>query len=382
MSNGRDKFQADQPPTGHAQLGQSPLADMSRRNQDIFQQIVEAYLDTGAPIGSRTLSQSGGMSLSAASIRNVMADLEHAGLLYAPHKSAGRIPTHEGLRLFVDGLLQIGDLSSDERVRIDAELAGAEQARSIEDMLRETTQALSGLSQCASIVAVAPEIADPVDESLKQIEFVHLGSGQALVVIVTQSGRVENRVIEIPFDLPPSALQQAGNFLNARIAGRSLSSVAGYLQEELTRAKAELDRLSAKVVEDGLADLVSSGQAGSNSAASDGLLIVRGHANLLENVTAVEDLERVRQLFADLETKSGMLDLLQAARHADGVRMFIGAENPLFSLSGSSVIISPYKDSKERIIGMIGVIGPTRLNYGRIIPMVDYTAQAISRLLK
>lgn len=358
------------------------LTDMSRRNLQIFQQIVESYLDTGVPIGSRTLSQLGGVGLSPASIRNVMADLEQAGLLYAPHKSAGRIPTHEGLRLFVDGLLQIGDLSTDERVRIDAQLAGAGQASSLEDMLRETTQALSGLSQCAGIVAVTPEADMQADEALKQIEFVHLGNGQALVVIVTQSGRVENRVIPIPLDLPPSALQQAGNFLNARITGRSLSTIATHLNEELTRAQAELDRLAAKVVEDGLADFVTGSGTGGQTATTDGLLIVRGHANLLENVNAAEDLERVRQLFADLETKSGMLDLLTAARDADGVRMFIGAENPLFSLSGSSVIISPYKDSSDRIIGMIGVIGPTRLNYGRIIPMVDYTAQAISRLLK
>ncbi len=356
------------------------LADMSRRNQDIFQQIVEAYLDTGAPIGSRTLSRLDGMGLSPASIRNVMADLEHAGLLYAPHKSAGRIPTHEGLRLFVDGLLQIGDLSADDRVRIDAHLAGAEQAKSIEDMLRETTQALSGLSHCAGIVAVAPEDAQPQDEALKQIEFVHLGPGQALAVIVTQSGRVENKVIQIPLDLPPSALQQASNFLNARIGGQSLGTISTRLADELARAKAELDRLAAKVVEDGLADWVGEGPGKNNSP--DGLLIVRGHANLLDNVTAAEDLERVRQLFADLETKSGMLELLQSARDADGVRMFIGAENPLFSLSGSSVIVSPYKDAQDRIIGMIGVIGPTRINYGRIIPMVDYTAQVISRLIK
>lgn len=369
--------------TGTEQLGSgaSVLADMSRRNQDIFQQIVEAYLDTGTPIGSRTLSRLSGLDLSPASIRNVMADLEQAGLLYAPHKSAGRIPTHEGLRLFVDGLLQVGELTADDRVRIDAELAGAEQAKSIEDMLRETTQALSGLSQCAGIVAVAPEEAARADEALKQIEFVHLGPGQALVVIVTQSGRVENKVIQIPLDLPPSALQQASNFLNARIVGQSLGTISVRLTDELTRARAELDRLAAKVVEDGFADWVGEG-AGGKAPAADGLLIVRGHANLLDNVTAAEDLERVRQLFADLETKSGMLELLQSARDADGVRMFIGAENPLFSLSGSSVIVSPYKDAQDKIVGMIGVIGPTRLNYGRIIPMVDYTAQVMSRLLK
>ena len=358
------------------------ISDLNQRSRDIFRAIVETYLDTGSPVGSRTLSKHGAITLSPASIRNVMADLEELGLLAAPHTSAGRIPTDIGLRLFVDGLLEVGDLTSDEQKAIEAEIATRHGGRNLEGMLEEATNLLSGLSHCASLVLVPPEAETAADEPLRHIEFVHIGPGQALVVLVTESGRVDNKLITVPLGLPQSALREASNFVNAHVIGRSIRQARTAITQEIERKQAELDKLTAKVVDDGLAQWA--GDEGSNTPPdlTASTLIVRGQANLLENLTALEDLERVRQLFADLESQKGMLDILGLAQDADGVRIFIGAESQLFSLSGSSVIVSPYRDSSQSIVGVIGVIGPTRLNYGRIIPMVDYTAKLIGSLMR
>ncbi len=342
------------------------LDDLNTRSRDIFRQVVETYLETGEPVGSRTLSRIVGLGLSPASIRNVMADLEDAGLLAAPHTSAGRIPTHFGLRLFVDGLLEIGDLSTEERRNLDAQCRAA--GRRTEDMLSEATAALSGLSHCAGMVLV-PKSNAP----LQHIEFVSIGIGRGLVVLVAEDGTVENRVIDLPIGLPPSALTQATNYLSARIIGRTFEDARALIERELAERQTELDQLASGVVAAGLATW--SGDDGNSG------LIIRGLGNLLDDVAARDDLERIRRLFDDLETKKDLVKLLDLARAAEGVRIFIGAENNLFSLSGSSVIVSPYTDEQQKIIGVIGVIGPTRLNYARIIPMVDYTAKMIGRLL-
>ena len=344
------------------------ITELNERSREIFRHIVDAYVETGEPIGSRTLSRRLGTALSPATIRNVMADLEDAGLLAAPHTSAGRIPTEAGLRLFVSGLLEIGGLSADERASIDSQCAAT--GRSLAQMLEEATAALSGLSQCAGLV-IAPKF----DRSLKHIEFVPLGPGRALVVMVTEDGMVENRVIDVPIGLPPSNLTSAGNYLNARVSGRTLGEVRVRIDQELEAHRAQLDELTTRVVEAGLAVW-----AGSENG-RDGHLIVRGQANLLDNVTAIEDLERIRALFQALEAKEAMAKLLDAANEADGVQIFIGAESNLFSVAGCSVIIAPYTDKRERIVGAIGVIGPTRINYARIIPLVDYTAKVIGRLI-
>src|SRR6266851_4941206 len=303
----------------------SPISDLSERSREIFRLIVDGYVQTGEPIGSRTLSRLLGQNLSPATIRNVMADLEEAGLLYAPHTSAGRLPTEAGLRLFVHGLLEIGNLAEDERHNIESLCAA--RGRSLAQALEEATTALSGLSHCAGIVVVPKQ-----ERPLKHIEFVHLGPGRALVVLVTEDGLVENRVIE-----------------------------------------AQLDELTSRVVSSGLACW-----AGGEGASA---LIVRGQANLLEDVTALADLERLRSLFEMLETKETVLRLLDASKKAEGVQIFIGAESHLFGVAGCSLIIAPYQNSRERIIGAIGVIGPTRINYARIIPMVDYTAKMIGRIM-
>jgi heat-inducible transcriptional repressor len=344
------------------------ITELNERSREIFRRIVEAYVETGEPIGSRTLSRLLDTALSPATIRNVMADLEEAGLLAAPHTSAGRIPTEAGLRLFVNGLLEIGGLSAEERASIDAQVAAT--GRSLAQALGEATAALSGLSRCAGLV-IAPKL----DRSLKHIEFVPLGPGRALVVMVTEDGMVENRVIDVPIGMPPANLTTAGNYLNARLAGRNLGEVRGVIERELEAHRAQLDALTSRVVEAGLAVWAGSDGGG------DGQLIVRGQANLLGDVTAIEDLERIRALFQALEAKEAMAKLLDAANLADGVQIFIGAESNLFSVAGCSVIIAPYTDRREQIVGAIGVIGPTRINYARIIPLVDYTAKVIGRLI-
>nr|WP_321393434.1 heat-inducible transcriptional repressor HrcA [Emcibacter sp.] len=343
---------------------------MNDRSRDIFRHIVDAYLLTGDPVGSRTLSRILTSPLSPASIRNVMADLEDSGLIYSPHTSAGRIPTELGLRLFVDGLLEVGNLSEDERTNI--RIKCHEKGSRLDEILPQATSLLSGLSQCASIV-VAPKY----ERQLKHIEFVHIGPGRALVVLVSEGDDVENRIIEVPQGLTPAALVQAGNYLNARMVGRTFAEAQKVIQKELREQKAELDKLTQQVVEQGLAVRAGSGKG---SPAPE-TLIVRGRANLLENLEAREDLERIRTLFDDLETKNELVNLLDLAKNAEGVRIFIGSENKLFSLSGSSVIASPYMDADNNILGVIGVIGPTRLNYARIIPIVDYTAKVIGNIL-
>ena len=346
------------------------LAQLNDRSRDIFRCLVESYLESGEPVGSLNLSRSRNISLSPASIRNVMADLEQAGLIYAPHTSAGRLPTEAGLRLFVDAILEIGDLSAEERGRIHAELRASGNKKPIENVLNEASSLLSGLSQGAGIV-----LASKRDAKLKHIEFVPLDAVRALVVLVTEDGAVENRIIDLPLGLPPSALTEAGNFLNSFLRGQNLDEARMIIEKNLKEHRAALDTLTAKLVEQGLASL---------SEAPDGqskLLIVHGHANLLQNVSAMNDLERVRLLFEDLERGEDIIALLNAAKTAEGVRIFIGSENKLFSLSGSSVIAAPFRNENQKIIGVLGIIGPTRLNYGRIVPMVDYTAKLVSQLI-
>jgi heat-inducible transcriptional repressor len=348
---------------------QSGLAQLNERSRDIFRQIVESYLATGEPVGSRNISRLIAMPLSPASVRNVMSDLEQLGLIYAPHTSAGRLPTELGLRFFVDALMQVGDLTEPERQSIEAQLASVGRAQSVEAALGEALTRLSGLTRAASVVLTAK-----ANVRLKHIEFVQLEPERALAVLVSEDGQVENRVLTLPPGVPSSALHEASNFLNARIRGRTLAEARLELEQAMAAKRNELDQLTQKVIAAGLASW-------SGGVSEDRQLIVRGQANLLEDLHALEDLERVRLLFDDLETKRGVIDLLGRAETAEGVRIFIGSENKLFSMSGSSTIIAPYRDGAGHIVGVLGVIGPTRLNYARVIPMVDYTARVLSRML-
>jgi heat-inducible transcriptional repressor len=346
---------------------QTAIGALSERSRDIFRQIVDAYVESGEPVGSRTLSRRLGLGLSPATIRNTMAELEEAGLLYAPHTSAGRLPTEQGLRLFVDGLLEVGRLSEVERESLEARCANA--GRSLPQLLEEASTALSGLSRCAGLV-----LAPKTERALKHVEFVNLAPGRALVVLVTETGMVENRIIEVPIGIPASALVTAGSYLSSRVVGRTLDEAKAALAQDMETNRAELDEITARLIEAGLATWAGGGERG-------GALIVRGQANLLEDISALEDLERVRTLFEMLETKDSMLRLVEAANRGEGVQIFIGAGNPLFGVAGCSVVIAPYLNSREQIVGAIGVIGPTRINYARIIPMVDYTAKVIGRFI-
>ncbi|MFP3942725.1 MAG: heat-inducible transcriptional repressor HrcA [Alphaproteobacteria bacterium] len=353
--------------------GKTPtVADLNERSREIFRRIVENFLETGEPMGSRTVSRVLPMALSPASVRNVMSDLEQLGLLYAPHTSAGRLPTELGLRMFVDGLLEVGDLSEEERENIERQLSGTSSDRTVEDMLSEVSRTLSGLSHCAGLVT-APKLNTT---GLKHIEFVSVGPGRTLVVMVSENGNVENRIIDAPAGITPSALAEASNYLNARLRGRTLKETREQILQEIAERKTQIDQISARIVEAGLAKW-----SGEGDGSEERTLIVRGQSNLLEDLNALEDLERIRRLFDDLESKRDLIGLLDLAREADGVRIFIGSETQLFGLSGSSLIVSPYMNARQKIVGVIGVIGPTRLNYARIVPMVDYTAKIMSRLL-
>ncbi len=341
------------------------VTELSERSREIFREIVDAYVETGEPVGSRTLSRRLSVALSPATVRNVMSDLEEAGLLYAPHTSAGRVPTEEGMQLFVNGLLELGTLGDKERDHIDEQCKVS--GTNIETLLEEASSTLAGLSRCAGLV-----LAPKTQVALKHIEFVPLGASRALVVLVTDDGLVENRVLELPPEVPSSALVEAGNYLNSRLVGRTLEDARAQVLTDIEGKRIQLDELTQKVVAAGLATW---------AGGKGGQLIVRGQSHLLEDVTVLTDLDRIRALFDALETREHLLRLLDLTNHADGVQIFVGAQNELFSVSGCSMIVAPYTNSADRIVGAIGVIGPTRMNYARIIPMVDYTAKVIGRLI-
>ncbi|MFM9851486.1 MAG: heat-inducible transcriptional repressor HrcA [Sphingomonadaceae bacterium] len=339
--------------------------ELTDRARDVFRVVVESYLGSGSPVGSRTISKLGAMNLSPASIRNVMQDLEELGLLAAPHISAGRMPTESGLRLFVDGMMQAAEPSADERAAIEARVA---TPGPIEDALAAATSALSGLSACAGIILVPTR-----EPRLKQFAFVPLSAEQALAVLVGDDGSVENRIIKIPGGMPPSALNEAGNYMTARLGGMTLADASALMAREIGRERATLDRTAQTLIASGLAIWTT-------DIAHRPVLIVRGAANLIDESTA-SNLERVRLLLDEIEGKEEIARLLDSARDGSATKIFIGAENKMFALSGSSVIAAPYHGRDGRVVGVVGVIGPTRLNYARVVPMVDFTAQTLSRLM-
>ena len=348
--------------------GSTSIETLNTRSREVFRLLVESYLDTGDPVGSRTLTRTMNESVSAATIRNVMQDLEHLGLLDSPHVSAGRIPTQFGLRMFVDGLLEVGDISTDERRTIDASMQS--NSDDITSALDRAGSLLSGLTQSASVV-LAPKTEAPI----KHIEFVSLSPDKALVVLVMADGQVENRIFTPPLGQTPSAMREAANFLNAVMAGHTVSDLKSVVETEIGRRRQELDVLATKLIEAGVAVWADEGFGGPER------LIVRGRSNLIDESVSEADLERVKSLFDDLERKQDIAQFLDLTEQGDGVRIFIGSENKLFSLSGSSLVVSPYMNADRKVIGAVGVIGPTRLNYGRIVPIVDYTAQLVSRMM-
>jgi heat-inducible transcriptional repressor len=344
------------------------LSTMDARAREVFRELVESYLTTGEPVGSRTLSRLGGLGLSPASIRNTMADLVALGLLDSPHAMAGRRPTQQGLRFFVDSLLQLGDVPEEEKREIDARIARA--GTNPQEVMGAASDLLSGLAGGAGLV-VTPERDAPV----RHAEIVSIGADQALLVLVFEDNQVENRVIALPPDLPAGALAEAANYLNARFKGRTLAEARAAATEALAHDRAALDQAAAKLVESGLVEWSGEDPTLGRS------LIVRGRGNLLQDQQAIADLERARRLFDDLEKTRELIQVLDLAKASDAVRVFIGSENPLFSLSGSSLIVAPYMNAERKVVGALGVIGPTRLNYARVIPVVDYTARVVGRVL-
>jgi heat-inducible transcriptional repressor len=347
-------------------MASTPVSELSERTRDVFRMVVENYIQAGLPVGSRTISKLPGVNLSPASIRNVMQDLEELGLLSHPHTSAGRVPTESGLRLFVDGMMQAAEPSADERAAIEARLERG--GGPIEEALAAATSALSGLSACAGIVLVPKR--EPV---LRQLGFVQLSPSQALAVMVGAEGTVENRVVDLPPGVTASSLTEVGNYVSSRLSGLTLQQGRARLAEEISAGKAALDQTARELIDRGLA-------LWSEDGAQRPVLIVRGQANLLDQGAAA-DLERIRQLLDELEGKEEIVRLLDSARAGHGMKIFIGSENKLFALSGSSVIAAPYRGGDGKVVGVVGVIGPTRLNYARVVPMVDFTAQALSRLM-
>jgi heat-inducible transcriptional repressor len=345
--------------------GSKILSEMNDRSREVFRRVVEGYLESGDPVGSRTLTRSMSEKLSAATIRNVMQDLEFLGLLDSPHISAGRIPTQMGLRMFVDSLLEVGTVAEEDRERIDATLGQNDQ--DVTSLLDHIGAALSGITRGASLV-LAPKVEAPI----RHIEFVSLSQDRALVVLVFGNGQVENRIFTPPPGQTPSSMREAANFLNALAEGKTLTELRRTMTSEISKRRQEIDSLARDLVESGLAVWENPGETSER-------LIVRGRANLLEQEST--DIDRVRTLFDDLERKRDIADFLELAETGEGVRIFIGSENKLFSLSGSSLVVSPYMNADRKIIGAVGVIGPTRLNYGRIVPIVDYTAQLVGRLM-
>ena len=346
-------------------MSSPPISELTDRAREIFRLVVEGYLESGQPVGSKTLAHDSGVNLSPASIRSVLADLEQLGLLAAPHTSAGRMPTESGLRIFVDGMMRVAEPTAEERARIEQRLS---DPGPIEAALEQASTVLSDLSGAAGMVMVPTR-----EQRLAQFSLVNLGQGRALAVLVSEDGGVENRVVDLGVHASPSALEQASNYVTARLAGRTLAEAAAVMRAEISAGQSQLDKVSSDLVQRGLA-------VWSEDAARRPVLIVRGASNLLDDA-ALGDIERVRQLLDDLENKQSVAELLESAREADATRIFIGSENRLFALSGSSVIASPYRDREGRVVGVLGVIGPTRLNYARVVPMVDLTARSLGKLI-
>jgi heat-inducible transcriptional repressor len=343
------------------------LSDMNDRTREVFRRVVEGYLSSGEPVGSRTLTRTLSEKVSAATVRNVMQDLEHLGLLDSPHVSAGRVPTQLGLRMFVDSLLEVGQVAPEDQERIDATLDTNDH--DVTTLLDEVGAALSVITRGASVV-LAPKREAPI----RHIEFVGLGPDRALVVLVFADGQVENRIFVPPPGQTPSSMREAANFLNSLAEGRTLSELRANMTAEITRRRQEIDSLARELVEGGFAFWENAGEPSER-------LIVRGRSNLIDGVVDQAEIERIRVLFDDLERKRDIAEFLSLTEAGEGVRIFIGSENKLFSLSGSSLVVSPYMNADRKIIGAVGVIGPTRLNYGRIVPIVDYTAQLVGRLV-
>jgi len=340
--------------------------ELSDRSKQIFKGVIESYLDSGEPVGSEALSKKLGINISTSTIRSIMANLQKEGLLFAPHISAGRLPTDKGMRYFVDGVLEFGRLSKSERETIKNQCRS--KGISFEDVLDEASKILSSLSNCAGFV-VAPKY----QNKIKHIEFIRLSSNQIMSIVANENGLVENRILDSNNSYSENTLKQVSNYLNSKFSGKTIDEIKKIISNEIENSQLELNTLSKKLVKEGIIELVPNSEAP--------YIFLHGQSSLLEDNIVTKDLDQMRNIFDDIENKSNFLSVLESTNKGKGVQIYIGAQNFLFNHSGLSMIMAPYINNEQKIIGAIGVLGPMRINYARIVPLVDYTSKVIGRIL-
>ncbi|NUR23060.1 heat-inducible transcriptional repressor HrcA [Frateuria sp.] len=338
--------------------------DLDARARRLLRTLIAQYLADGEPVGSRTLSRSSGLDVSPATIRNIMADLEEAGLVASPHTSAGRVPTPRGLRLFVDSLIELQPLPREEMARLKRELPpGPTTTR---DLLGNVSTLLSAMTHFAGVVTVPRQ----GDFPLRHIDFVPLPDARVLVILVFSDNQVQNRIVQLARPLDGRELEQAANYLNTHFAGLRVDDIRAHLLRELREAGSELNRLVASATE--LAAASFAPQGGED-------VLVSGQTNLM-GYAELADLDRLRELFEAFQKKNELLQLMEVCARAPGVRLFIGEESGFAALDGCSVVTASY-GAQGRVLGAIGVIGPTRMAYERVIPVVQATAGLLSDAL-
>jgi len=347
-------------------MSENLYVELSDRSKQIFKSVVETYLKTGSPSGSETILKKGGVNLSSSSIRLILANLQKEGLLFAPHTSAGRLPTDKGMRFFVDGLLEFGRLSKNEKENIKNQCQS--RGSSFQEVLNEASKTISGLSNCAGIV-VAPKFLNKI----KHIEFIRLNSNQIMSIIASENGLVENRILNSKNNYNESTLKQASNYLNSNFVGKTIDQIKTIISKEIKNTKNKLDSLATKLVNEGIIEIVPNLETP--------YIFLHGQSSLLEEEVISKDLDQIRNLFDDIENKSNFLNVIENTSKGQGVQIFIGSQNFLFKHSGLSMVMAPYKNNEQKIIGAIGVVGPMRLNYAKIVPLVDYTSKIVGRML-
>ena len=347
-------------------MSENLYVELSDRSKQIFISVVETYLETGSPSGSETILKKGGIDLSSSSIRLILANLQKAGLLFAPHTSAGRLPTDKGMRLFVDGLLEFGRLTKDEQENIKQQCLS--KGASFQEVLNEASKMISGLSNHAGIV-VAPKY----QNDIKHIEFIRLNQNQVMSIIASTTGQVENRIFDDTGNYSDNILREISNFLNSKYVNKSIGEIKNSIQLDLKNSKGRLEILSKNLVQKGILELIPNSE--------NPYIFFHGQSSLLEDEIISNDLDEIRKLFDEIENKTSFVDILENTYSAKGVQIFIGSQNFLFKHSGLSMVMAPYKNKDQKIIGAIGVVGPTRLNYAKIVPLVDYTSKIIGKVL-
>ncbi len=341
--------------------------ELTDRTKQIFKTVVETYLETGSPSGSETVLKKAGLDISSASVRSILSNLQKEGLLFSPHTSAGRVPTEKGMRFFVDGLLEFGRISKSEKENI--EQLSASKSKSYQEVLDEASRSISGLSNYAGIV-----IAPKYQKNLKHLEFIRLNNTQIMSILAYENGEIENRIIEDSGKFTNSQLLQTSNYLSEKFKNKNISEIKKIIESEITSTRSNLEEISKKLVKKGIVEI--------EPKMNNPYIFLHGQSKLLKDEIISKDLDQIRQLFDDIENKSTFIDILENAGKAKGVQIFIGSKNFLFKHSGLSMVMAPYKNKEQEIVGVIGVVGPTRLNYSKIVPLVDYTSKIIGKVIK